>query len=229
MSACSTLSTSSVDPNAVYKNVKEKTLIKNAEQAAANGKYSSASRMLEAHAALYPFSNRERRLVDSAYVYYRQGKAELSEAQCDLYNLEFPNGKFASYMNYLQGVSEYDRSSTALQRLFKTDPSLVNDEHFRNAFISFEKVTEAPYKKDAQYRMHVIRNIFARHQLVIANYYFNRGAYVAATNRARQIVQQFNGTMSVKPALQLMELSYHQLGMTDRESEIKGILKQGSA
>ena len=42
---------------------------------------------------------------------------------------------------------------------------------------------DSAYAADAKARMVQLRNLLARHEINVANYYFKRGAYVAATNR----------------------------------------------
>ncbi len=227
---CQTVGVSTLDPSLPYQGYSADQLMQKVEVAAAKGDFSKAVVLVNALEALYPYDkNRERRILDAIYIYYSSGKEELALAQCDLYHLEYPRGKHSDYVNYMYGTIEFDSSSSSFQRLFKIDPSRVNDEHFRNAYKAFAAVVNTPnsiYALDATYRLHYLRNIFAKHQLIIANYYYQRGAYVAAANRARNVVMHFNGTSSMTQALQIMQSSYKHLGLISMANQAQVILQQ---
>ena len=81
------------------------------------------------------------------------------------------------------------------------------------------------YTPDARQRMIYIRNALARHELQIAQYYFTQGGFVASANRANEIVQHYQKTPSVKPALLLMVKSYRKLGLTKEANDALKILE----
>jgi outer membrane protein assembly factor BamD len=229
LAGCQTLDVSKSDPSLPYQKFNSKELLAKAERAAAQGKFSQAGKYIDAMEALYPYSKeRENRIVDAVYINYASGKEELALAECDLYHLQYPQGKNADYIYYMQGVMAFDKSSTSLQRMFKLDPALVNDNHYREAYHAFTTlVNQYPnsrFAADANLRLHYIRNILARHQLIIANYYYQRGAYVASANRAREIVMHFNGTPAMTRALEIMQSSYLHLGMPSQAKEVQSIL-----
>jgi outer membrane protein assembly factor BamD len=49
----------------------------------------------------------------------------------------------------------------------------------------------------------------------VANYYFRRGAYLAAVNRGRYVVENFQQTPAVPDGLAVMAQGYLLLGMDD--------------
>ncbi|MEQ8517150.1 MAG: outer membrane protein assembly factor BamD, partial [Chromatocurvus sp.] len=64
-------------------------------------------------------------------------------------------------------------------------------------------------------RMVHLRNLLARHEINVANYYFRRGAYLAAANRGRYVVENFQRTPAVADALAVMAQGYILLGKDD--------------
>ena len=62
-------------------------------------------------------------------------------------------------------------------------------------------------------RMDYILNTLAQYELYVARYYFRRGAYVAAVNRAQQAVVDFEGAPATEEALYIMVQSYDRLGL----------------
>jgi outer membrane protein assembly factor BamD len=61
--------------------------------------------------------------------------------------------------------------------------------------------------------MDYILNSLADYELHVARYYFRRGAYVAAINRAQQAVVDFEGAPATEEALFLMVQGYDRLGL----------------
>jgi outer membrane protein assembly factor BamD len=229
LAGCAT-NAAAIDPTAGYQGKSADALIKEAEAEALAGKFSSASDTINALEAIFPYRFRERRILDAIYVYFKSGQEELALAQCDLYHDSFPNGMHAGYVNYMRGIIEFDMGSSTLQRVFKIDPSLTDDAHYINAFLAFSKVVrdeKSPYYNDSVLRMNYLRDIFARHRMLIARYYIQRGAYLAAANRAREVIMHYNGTSSTTAALKVLESSYVHLGLNDQAMIIAEILKEG--
>ena len=61
--------------------------------------------------------------------------------------------------------------------------------------------------------MEFLRNLLARHEIHVANYYFKRGAYLAAVNRGRHVIENYQQAPAVPDALAIMAQGYHLLGL----------------
>jgi outer membrane protein assembly factor BamD len=61
--------------------------------------------------------------------------------------------------------------------------------------------------------MAYIVNTLAEYELYVARYYYRRGAYLAAVNRAQQALVDFQGAPATEEALYIMVLSYDRLGL----------------
>ena len=96
----------------------------------------------------------------------------------------------------------------------KRDPGVA-----RSSFASFNQLLKryphSPYAADARKRMIHLRNHLARYEIHVANYYFRRGAYLAAVNRGRYVVENFPKTPAVADALAVMAQGYYLLGSQD--------------
>jgi outer membrane protein assembly factor BamD len=73
--------------------------------------------------------------------------------------------------------------------------------------------------------MNYIVNSLAAYEVHVARYYFRRGAYVAAANRAQQAVQEFQQSPSSEEALFILAQSYDRLGLTDLRDDAQRVLK----
>ena len=74
---------------------------------------------------------------------------------------------------------------------------------------------ESPYAADARKRLVSLRNRLARAEIHVANYYFTRGAYLAAANRGRFVVENFQQSPAVPDGLAVMAQAYYLLGMKE--------------
>ena len=70
-----------------------------------------------------------------------------------------------------------------------------------------------------------LRDNLAKAQLHIAEYYLSRGAYVAAINRSKDIVDKYQRTPQVGDALAIMIVSYKQLGQDKLSEDAERVLK----
>jgi outer membrane protein assembly factor BamD len=104
-------------------------------------------------------------------------------------------------------------------RFLPTDITKRDISHAREAFAEFAQLLsrypDSPYAADAKARMVALRNLMARHEINIANYYLRRGAYLAATNRGRYVVENYERTPAVADGLAVMAQGYILLGMDD--------------
>ena len=86
----------------------------------------------------------------------------------------------------------------------------------RDAFATLTELLSrfpnSPYSPDARKRLLNLRNQLARSEINIANYYFSRGALVAAANRGQYVVENFQQSPAVADGLAVMAQAYHMLG-----------------
>jgi outer membrane protein assembly factor BamD len=74
--------------------------------------------------------------------------------------------------------------------------------------------------------MDFIVNALAQYELHVARYYYRRGAYVAAANRAQQTLREYQQTPSTEEALYILAMSYDRLGLTQLRDDADRVLKQ---
>ena len=70
-----------------------------------------------------------------------------------------------------------------------------------------------------------LRNNLAQHELHVANYYMRRGAYVAAANRAKYVLENYDRAPAVPDALVVMAKAYRVLGLDDLSTDAVRVLK----
>ena len=140
-----------------------------------------------------------------------------------------PASPALDYALYLKGLVNFNdnlglMSSVASQDLAERDPKQAKEsfEAFRELVIRFPS---SKYSEDARLRMGFIKNSLARSDVHVARFYFQRGAYVAAINRAQSTVQEFRDVPAVEEALFIMIQSYDKLGLNQLRDDTKRVLE----
>ncbi len=194
------------------------------------GGYDRAIQMFEKLEARYPYGRfAQQAQIEAAYAYYRQGEQALSLAAADRFIKLHPNHPNVDYVYYLKGLVNFNEDLGLLAGLSRQDLSERDPKGARTAFDSFrELVTRFPesrYAEDSRARMQYLMNSLAAHEVHVARYYYNRGAYVATINRAQTAVTNFPGAPANEEALFLLVKSYDALGMTRLRDDTDRVMR----
>lgn len=218
------------DPAKIYKDQTEEQLFRNAEISVAKHNFSKASEQFEGLDALYPFGpHDEQAQLDLMYAYYENDDVASSAATAERFIRLYPRSDHTDYAYYMKGLADFYQDRGWAQRYFPTDLSERDPGTMTQSFNDFSRLLQlypdSGYAPDARQRMIYLRNLFANHDLLIATYYFRRGAFVAAANRASYILQHFDGTPQTEGALGIMYRSYLKLQLNDLAAQTLQMLQ----
>jgi outer membrane protein assembly factor BamD len=167
--------------------------------------------------------------LELAYVQYRAGEKAQSLAALDRFMKLHPTSPAFDYALYLKGLVNFNDNLGLFGNLTRQDLSERDQQAARDAYQAFRQLTErfpeSQYAADAQLRMNYIVNSLAAYEVHVARYYFRRGAYVAAANRAQKAVQEFQQSPSNEEALYIMVRSYDRLGLTSLRDDAERVLR----
>jgi outer membrane protein assembly factor BamD len=199
------------------------------------GNYEQATKHFEALEARYPFGlYAQQAQIEVAYAYYRQQETAQALAAVDRFLRLHPNHVRADYMYYLRGLIHQDEQIDLFNRVFEffspKDQSQRDLTALQQAFDSFRQLVvrfpDSPYAGDARARMATLAQAIAQYEVNIANYYFRRGAYVAAANRAEEVVKNHQQSAAVEEALAIMVRSYQALDLPQLRDDARRVLLQ---
>ena len=166
--------------------------------------------------------------LEQAYALYKSGEKAQALAVIERFMKLHPTSPAADYAYYLQGLLNFNDDLGLFGRFASIDLSERDQQASRDAFQSFKQLAdqfpESKYAPDARLRMRYIINALAAYEVHVARYYFKRGAYVAAANRAQQTVQEFRSAPAVEEALYLMVASYDKLGLEQLRDDARRVL-----
>src|SRR3990167_166779 len=219
------------DPYRNYRGMSSATLFFNGEKALAGKNYDKAVKYLEALDALYPFGPyAEQGQLDIIYAYYMNGDTASSITAADRFVRLYPRNKNVDYAYFMRGVVGFNLGLSWLQRKVGVDPGMRDIGNLQQSFTAFSSLTQqfprSKYRPDALLRMAYVRNLLAAREVQIAEFYLERKAYVAATNRASDVVEHFQGSPSVTRALAIMVEGYRKLGLTSMANSSYRILQE---
>lgn len=221
---------SSTEPSEAYKGESQHEIYQRGREALLDKSYSESIKRFEALDVQYPFGQEtENAQLYLIYAYYMKEDYALSSAAAERFIRIHPTSPHVDYAYYMKGLSDYYQNMGILERLFTVDLATRDLTQLQKSYQDFsDLVTRFPqstYTPAAHQYMVYLRNILADHELEVAKYYYNRKAYVAAANRASDVVAHFQGAPAVKDSLILMIQSYHKLGMTKLEQDALTVLR----
>ena len=168
----------------------------------------------------FPFGKyAEQGQLELIYAQYKSGDYESSIASADRFIRLHPQHPNVDYAFYVKGLSEISQTGGFFDSFLPTDSSMRDIGEARGAFTTLTELLsrfpESPYATDARKRLVSLRNRLARAEIHVANYYFTRGAYLAAANRGRFAVENFQQSPAVPDGLAVMAQAYYLLEMKE--------------
>jgi outer membrane protein assembly factor BamD len=181
--------------------------------------------------AQYPYGPyTEQALMETAYAQYKSGANDDAISTIDRFIRTYPTHRNTVYMYYLRGLVNSNRDTVFLQKVWTLDASRRDLATPQQAYNDFKIVTErypnSRYATDARQRMVALRNLFARHELDVALYYLRRGAWVAAADRAKYMLETSPQTEYQDDAVATLGEAYTQLGNTALAADARRVLQQ---
>jgi len=212
-----------------YENSTAQQIYQEAHAKLEEDEYKKSAEVFEALEAHYPFGDYTKQgQLEIVYSYYKADESPAALAAAERYIRLHPRSEQLDYAYYLKGLIKFNENKGLLSGFLPLDPSkrdLTADRasyHFFEEFV--RRYSNSPYAADARQRMAYLRNEFAQAQYHQADYYYRRGAYLAAANRASDIVKNFEGATIMPDALVLVVKAYHKLGLEDLAADAERVL-----
>ncbi|HEX2531508.1 MAG TPA: outer membrane protein assembly factor BamD [Burkholderiaceae bacterium] len=196
-----------------------------------SGGYERAIQYFEKLESRYPFGTyAQQAQMEIAYIHYLQGDQAEALAAAERFIKLHPNHPNVDYVYYLRGLINFNDRRGLLDFISSQDPTERDPKAARDAFDAFKQLAErfpnSKYTPDAIARMKYLVNAIAQHEVHVANYYYRRGAYVAAANRAQIVVKEYSETPAVEEALFVMMRAYNALNLPELRDDAERVLKQ---
>lgn len=204
----------------VDENLSETELYQQAQEDLSSNSYNNAIAKLKALESRYPFGRyAEQAQLELIYAYYKNVEPEAAKSAAERFIRLHPQHANVDYAYYLKGLASFDQDRGLIARfipldLTKRDPGAARDSYNEFAQLT-SRYPNSRYAPDAKARMVYLRNLLAAYEIHAGRYYLTRQAYVAAANRGRYVVENFQETPAVGDGLALMVEAYQRLELND--------------
>jgi outer membrane protein assembly factor BamD len=214
--------TATWSPNKIYAEAKDE---------ASSGAYDKAIPLyekLEGRAAGTPLAQQAQ--LEKAYVQYKSGELPQAIATLDRFMRLHPASPALDYALYLKGLVNFNDNLGIFGFISRQDLSERDQKAAKESFESFKTLVtrfpESKYAPDARLRMSYIVNSLAQYEVHVARYYYSRGAYIAAINRAQSAISDYRDVPALEEATYILYKSYDALGMTELRDDTRRILEK---
>lgn len=213
-----------------YKGMTSEQIYANGEKAMKKGKYDEAIKSFEGLQSVYPFGeDAQQAELEIIYAYYKNGDSASALGAADRYIHLYPQSSDVDYAYYMKGLVNFERGRSWLQKKFHVSQSQNDLTYLHQSYVDFGELLEhfpsSKYAPDARKKMMFIRNVLAQNDLDVAQFYFRQKAYVAAVDRATDVVQHYQGSPQVIDALVVMVQANRALGLDKQANEALRVLK----
>jgi outer membrane protein assembly factor BamD len=214
--------TANWSPNKIYAEAKDE---------ANSGAYDKAIPLyekLEGRAAGTPLAQQAQ--LDKAYAQYKGAEQAQALATLNRFIKLHPASPALDYALYLKGLLNFNDNLGLFGFISRQDLSERDQNAAKESFESFKDlVTRFPdsrYAPDSRLRMNYIVNSLAQSEVHVARYYYSRGAYVAAINRAQSAIADYRNVPALEEATFILFKSYDALGMNELRDDMRRILEK---
>jgi len=185
----------------------------------ANGAPQEAAKKFTDLGKQYPGSDWARKgLIMTTYAQFQSGDYDSAAESAKRYVKEYPKTQEAAYAKFLEASSYYAQILDISR----------DQERAANALAAFQTVVKdypnSEYVDDAKFKIQVTMDQLAGKEMSIGRFYLNRRNYVAAINRFRAVLSNYQTTRHSEEALYRLVEAYLGLGITDEAQTAAAIL-----
>lgn len=225
LAACSTApidKTAGMSPNQLYAEAKTEMSSSQWDKAV------PLLEKLEARAAGTPLAQQAQ--LDKAYAQFKAGEQAQALATLERFMKLHPASPAMDYAIYLKGIVNFNDDLGLLSSITRQDLAERDQKAAKESFESFKELSvrfpDSKYTPDARQRMNYIVGSLAQYEVHVARYYYKRGAYLAAANRAQQCLTDYRDVPATEEALFILYKSYDALGMDKLRDDARRILEK---
>jgi outer membrane protein assembly factor BamD len=183
------------------------------------GAFADAARKFEDLDRDHPYAPEARRaIVMAAYAYYKASKYPEAIASAQRYTTLHPGTKDAPLAHHIIASAYFDEIRDPLRDQTATRKALAELKILRSRY------PDSPYTKQAENRIRLAEDALAASEMTVARYYQNRNNHVAAINRFKVVVSEYQTTPHVEEALYRLVEANMALGIVTEAQSSAAVL-----
>jgi outer membrane protein assembly factor BamD len=210
---------SSTDKDAYVEKPVEELYNSAMDELVVNADYARAAKSFDEVDRQHPYSVWATKAeLMAAYALYQAGKYDESITACDRFISLHPGHKDVAYAYYLKALDYYVQIADVARDQKTTEQALTTLTEVTKRF------PDSQYGRDARFKIDLARDHLAGKEMEIGRYYERQGLYLAAINRFRRVVDQYQTTTHVPEALHRLTECYLALGLPDEAQKTAAVL-----
>jgi outer membrane protein assembly factor BamD len=184
-----------------------------------NRRYEEAASAFEEVERQHPYSvwSTKAQLM-AAYSHFENSKYDDAIIALNRYIQLHPGNRDIAYAYYLKALSFYEQISDVQRDQGVTNQAMTA---LRDVIRRFP---ETKYARDAKLKLDLTQDHLAGKEMTVGRYYLRRGEILAAINRFRVVVDNFETTSHVPEALHRLAEAYASLGMSEEAKKAAAVL-----
>jgi len=184
-----------------------------------NRSWKQAAQQFDEVERQHPYSEWARRaILMSAYCSYQGNQYDQAIETADRFIQLHPGNKDVPYAYYLKAVSLYEQITDVGRDQTKTQAALAALQDL------VQRYPETNYARDARLKIDLTRDHLAGKEMSIGRYYLRAGDELAAINRFRTVVEQYQTTTHTPEALERLTEAYLSLGVVKEAQTAAAVL-----
>ena len=178
----------------------------------------AANKFLEAE-LLFPQSDwAPKSALMAAYSYYLQDYYSKSIFNLERFISTYPKDKRMPYAYYLLAMCYYENIEDEKRDLL---PLLKSKNLFEQIILKYPKTD---FALDAKFKIDLINDIVASKEIYIGRHYVKKEKWIAAINRFKNIVENYDTTIYVEEALHRLVEIYYRIGLINESAKYAKVL-----
>ncbi len=154
----------------------------------------------------------------ASYSYYIQDYYQDAVAELQRFIKIYPLHKNIDYAYYLLAISYYEQIVDEKKDL----QSIINAKETFSFLI--KKYPNTDYALDSTFKVGLIDDILASKEMYIGRYYFDKKKWIAAINRFRTVVDEYDTTIYAEEALHRLVEVYYRIGLVEEAEKYAVVL-----
>ena len=194
-------------------------LYKEGDDAVNKHDWTKAAERFEEVDRQHPYSQEAKEsMIMAAFAYQKAGKGPEAVAAARRYLTLHPGSKEAALAQYIIASTYYDRINDPSRDQADTKKAVVELETLVNRY------PDSRYADDARKHIRLARDVLAASEMYVGRWYQKKGQYLAAINRYRVVITDYQNTAHVEEALSRLTECYYSLGVVNEAQTAAAVL-----
>ena len=154
----------------------------------------------------------------AAYSYYSQNYYADSIAELERFIKIYSNNKNIDYAEYLLALCYYEQ-------IVDEKKDLESIENSKKIFLSItKKYPNSDFAIDSEFKLNLINDMLAAKEMYVGRYYIERKKWIAAINRFKFVIDNYETTMYIEEALHRLVEIYFIIGLENEAKKYASLL-----